>query len=215
MKTIAIAALTLAIDRRNDPIRATRGWNGSVRQDCAGVGGDDNYLKTEVDATFYYGLTPNWIVSLQGSAGYVSGWAGDAVRINDRFFKGGNSFRGFENAGMGPRDLRTNDALGGNFYAIGTIELTLPNGLPEEYGIKTSLFADVGTLGVLDDRFRLNSSGLVDTQIVDDLALRASAGLSIHWKSPMGPIRFDISQILSREDYDRTETFRFSTSTQF
>ncbi len=209
------AGYTLYVNRTNDPIRPTRGWTGSLRQDFAGIGGDVNYLKTEVDGGWYYGLTPNWIVSLQGSAGYVSGWAGDAVRINDRFFKGGNSFRGFENAGMGPRDLRTNDALGGNFYAIGTIELTVPNGLPEEYGIKTSLFADVGTLGVLDDRYRLNSSGLIDTQIVDNLGLRASAGVSIHWKSPMGPIRFDISQILSREDYDRTETFRFSTSTQF
>ena len=209
------AGYTLYVNRTNDPIRPSRGWTGSLRQDFAGIGGDVNYLKTEVEGAWFYGVTPSWIVSLQGSAGYVSGWAGDAVRINDRFFKGGNSFRGFENAGMGPRDLRTNDALGGNFYAIGTIELTVPNGLPEEYGIKTSLFADVGTLGVLDDRYRLNSSGLIDTQIVDNLGLRASAGISIHWKSPMGPIRFDISQILSREDYDRTETFRFSTSTQF
>jgi outer membrane protein insertion porin family len=206
---------TLLVDRRNDPIRPTRGWTGSLRQDFAGLGGDVNYLKTEVDGTFFYGLTPSWIVSVSGSAGYVSGWNGDAVRINDRFFKGGNSFRGFENAGMGPRDLNTNDALGGNFYAVGSVELTLPNGLPEQYGIRTSLFADVGTLGVLDDRYTLNSSGLVDTTIVDDLSLRASAGLSVHWRSPMGPIRFDFSKILSREDYDETETFRFSTSTQF
>ncbi len=206
---------TLLIDRRNDPIRPTRGWTGSLRQDFAGLGGDVNYVKTEVDATAYYGITPSWIVSVTGSTGYVSGWNGDAVRINDRFFKGGNSFRGFENAGMGPRDLNTNDALGGNFYAVASAELTLPNGLPEEYGIRTSLFADVGTLGVLDNRFTLNSNGLPDPTIADDLSLRASAGLSVHWRSPMGPIRFDFSKILSQEDYDRTETFRFSTSTQF
>ncbi|WP_051651234.1 outer membrane protein assembly factor BamA [Brevundimonas bacteroides] len=206
---------TLLVDRRNEPIRPTRGWTGSLRQDFAGLGGDVNYIKTEVDATAYYGITPDWIVSVSGSAGYVSGWNGDAVRINDRFFKGGNSFRGFENAGMGPRDLTTNDALGGNFYAVGSVELTLPNGLPEEYGIRTSLFADVGTLGVLDDRYTIGSNGLPDTSIADDLSLRASAGLSVHWRSPMGPIRFDFSQILSEEDYDRTETFRFSTSTQF
>jgi len=206
---------TLLIDRRNDPVRATRGWTGSLRQDFAGLGGDVNYVKTEVDATAYYGITPSWIVSVSGSAGYVSGWSGDAVRINDRFFKGGNSFRGFENAGMGPRDLSTNDALGGNFYAVGSVELTLPNGLPVQYGIKTSLFADVGTLGVLDNRYTLGTNGLPDTSIADDLSLRASAGLSVHWKSPMGPIRFDFSQILSNEEYDRTETFRFSTSTQF
>ena len=44
---------------------------------------------------------------------------------------------------------------------------------------------------------------------------RATAGLSVFWKSPMGPIRFDFSQVLTKEDYDKTETFRFSTSTKF
>ncbi|MES2861237.1 MAG: outer membrane protein assembly factor BamA [Pseudomonadota bacterium] len=219
------AGYTLLVDRRNDPIRPTRGWTGSLRQDFAGLGGDVSYVKTEVEAAAYYGITPNWVVTVSSSAGYVSGWNGDAVRINDRFFKGGNTFRGFENAGMGPRDLSTNDSLGGNFYAVGSVELTLPNGLPEQYGIRTSLFADVGTLGVLDDRYVLNSAGqsngcpdnavLGDNCIADDLSLRASAGLSVHWKSPMGPIRFDFSKILSQEEYDRTETFRFSTSTQF
>jgi outer membrane protein insertion porin family len=116
---------------------------------------------------------------------------------------------------MGPRDITTNDALGGNFYVVGTVELTVPNFLPDTYGIKTSLFTDVGTLGVLDDRYTLTTTGTQDPNIVDDLSLRAASGVSIHWKSPMGPIRFDISKVWSKEDYDRTETFRFSTSTQF
>ena len=105
--------------------------------------------------------------------------------------------------------------LGGNFYAIGTVELTVPNYLPEEYGIRTSLFMDVGTLGVLDDRYQLQDNGTLDPNIVDELSLRASAGLSVHWRSPMGPIRLDFSKVLAKEDYDVTETFRFSTSTQF
>lgn len=209
------AGYTLLVDRRNDPIRPTRGWTGSIRQDLAGIGGDVNYLKTEADVSAYWGIAPEWVVTASASTGYVSGWNGDPVRINDRFFKGGNSFRGFETAGMGPRDLLTTDALGGNFYIIGTMELTVPNRLPEEYGIRTSLFVDVGTLGLLDDRYTINSLGLPDTNIADELSLRASAGLSIHWKSPMGPIRFDLSQILGKEEYDKTETFRFSTSTQF
>ncbi len=210
------AGYTLMVNRTNDPVRPTRGWSASLRQDFAGIGGDVNYLKTEADAAWYYGITPKWVVSLQGSTGYVSGWNGDPIRINDRFFKGGNSFRGFETAGMGARDLTTTDALGGNFYAIGTVELTVPNYLPDEYGIKTSLFADVGTLGMLDDRYLVNSAtGVPNPNIVDNLALRAAAGVSIHWRSPMGPIRFDLSKVLSKEDYDKTETFRFSTSTQF
>ncbi|WP_339914487.1 outer membrane protein assembly factor BamA [uncultured Brevundimonas sp.] len=209
------AGYTLLVNRTNDPVRPTRGWSGSLRQDFAGIGGDVNYVKTEADVSAYYGITPDWVVTAQASTGYVSGWAGDPIRINDRFFKGGNSFRGFKTAGMGPRDLNTTDALGGNFYMIGTVELTVPNFLPEQYGIRTSLFADVGTLGLLDNRYSINPDGTPSSRIVDDLALRASAGVSIHWKSPMGPIRFDLSHILSREDYDKTETFRFSTSTQF
>ena len=209
------AGYTLQVNRTNDPVRPTRGWSGSLRQDFAGIGGDVNYVKTEADVSAYYGISPEWVVSTSASTGYVAGWAGDAIRINDRFFKGGNSFRGFETAGMGPRDLSTRDALGGNFYLIGTIELTVPNYLPEQYGIKTSLFADVGTLGMLDDRYTIDALGNPSTRIVDDLAFRASAGVSVHWKSPMGPIRFDLSHILGKEDYDKTETFRFSTSTQF
>ena len=216
------AGYTLLVDRRNDPIRPTRGWTGSLRQDFAGIGGDVNYLKTEADISAYWGISPAWIVTASASTGYISGWGGDPIRINDRFFKGGNSFRGFETAGIGPRDITpgtNNDALGGNFYAIGTLEVTLPNGLPEEYGIRTSLFTDVGTLGVLDDRYTVIRSGpnagLPNPFIIDELKLRASAGVSIHWRSPMGPIRFDLSLILGKQEYDKTETFRFSTSTQF
>src|SRR5690606_12100667 len=125
------------------------------------------------------------------------------------------SFRGFETAGIGPRDLTTTDALGGNFYVIGTVELTVPNFLPEQYGIRTSLFTDVGTLGMLDDRYTVDANGVRNANIVDELELRASAGVSIHWRSPMGPIRFDLSHVIGQQDYDKTETFRFSTSTQF
>lgn len=210
------AGYTLLVNRLNDPVRPTRGWSASLRQDFAGIGGDVNYIKTEADASWYYGIRPNWVVSVQGQTGYVSGWSGDPIRINDRFFKGGNTFRGFETAGMGARDLTTTDALGGNFYAIGTVELTVPNYLPDEYGIKTSLFADFGTIGKLDDRYMVDpTTGLSNPNIVDELSLRAAAGVSIHWRSPMGPIRFDLSKVLSKEDYDKTETFRFSTSTQF
>ncbi len=105
--------------------------------------------------------------------------------------------------------------MGAKLYAIGTFELTVPTLLPEQYGIKAAVFSDFGTAGLLDDVDRQSSTGVFDPNIRDNLGLRASAGISIDWKSPMGPIRFDFSKILSKEDYDRTETFRFSTSTRF
>ncbi len=206
----------LRLDKRNDPIQPTRGWFADLNQDLAGFGGDVKYLKTEADAGWYWGFNKDFIFSAVGSAGYIEGWGGDNIRINDRFYKGGTSFRGFEIAGIGPRDTSTqSNSLGAKLYAIGTVELTVPTFLPDQYGIKAALFSDFGTAGQLDDVDRLKADGGFNPNIKDNLGLRASAGVSIDWRSPMGPIRFDFSRILAKEDYDRTETFRFSTSTRF
>ncbi len=212
------------LDRRNDPVKPTRGFFVELSQDMAGVGGDVNYLRSEVGGGWYHGFNKDFVLSVNGTAGYIDGWGGDSVRINDRFYKGGNSFRGFEVAGIGPREMTREDALGGKAFAIGSVELTVPTFLPEQYGIKAALFTDVGTVGMLDDVDKVDVNGAIAANcgvsgtelcVRDDLSLRASAGLSVFWRSPMGPIRFDFSQILAKEDYDKTETFRFSTSTRF
>jgi outer membrane protein insertion porin family len=208
---------TMRWDHRNDPINPTRGFFAEVSQDFAGVGGDVKYLKTVANAGWYHGFTPNWILSLTGNTGYVTGWGGDNVRINDRFYEGGDSFRGFQIAGLGPRDTNPtyNQALGGKLYAIGTIEQTFPDGLPEQYGIHTALFTEFGTVGLLDQQYKVLANGDPDPSVKDNLAFRASAGISIFWKSPMGPIRIDLSQIIKKAPYDQTELFKFSTSTRF
>ncbi|MDP3856022.1 outer membrane protein assembly factor BamA [Phenylobacterium sp.] len=226
----SLVGYTYLYDRRNDPINPTRGFRFDVSQDLAGVGGDVNYLRTEATAGWYHGFNKTFVLSVTGSGGYITGWSDDTIRINDRFYKGGNNFRGFETAGIGPRDTNLNrtDALGGRAYAIGSVELTVPTFLPEQYGIKAAVFTDFGTLGLLDEADKNYQVGAInpvtnlpyppgtrDPLIVDDLSLRATAGLSIHWRSPMGPIRFDFSQVLAKENYDKTETFRFSTSTRF
>jgi outer membrane protein insertion porin family len=221
------------LDRRNAVINPTRGWYMDFNQDLAGLGGDVKYVRTEAEGGWYHGFNKTFILSVTGSAGDIEGWGGDHVRINDRFYKGGDSFPGFQIAGIGPRDLTfaaqnqsggtntaQNDALGGKAYAIGSAELTVPTFLPEQYGIKAALFSYVGAEGLLDafDKKTTDTTtglSIVNPLIRDDFGLRASAGLSVFWKSPMGPIRFDFSQILKKEPYDVTETFRFSTSTRF
>lgn len=226
-------------DRRNDPIAPTRGFDFSLSQDFAGVGGDVNYLRTEVTGAAYRGIFKGVRASVRLSGGYIEpvGDEDEGVRINNRFFRGGSNFRGFDVAGLGPREIiieydnatgigeiiQRGNSLGGRAYYQGTAELTLPNYLPEEYGIDTKLFAEVGSVGILDEGIDVDRPiiiGLNDdfTQVRvtrDPLSMRASAGLSVGWDSPFGPIQFDFSQILRKEEYDRTETFRFSTQTRF
>lgn len=222
-------------DMRNDPVSPTRGFELELQQDFAGLGGDVQYLKTELSGGVYYGLLDDVVASFSLNAGYITGWGGDDVRINDRFFKGGASFRGFDVAGLGPREqivvidtlnpannrLIKGDALGGNAYAIGTAQVTFPTGLPDSFGLSGAAFAEFGTLGILNERDKQGDiftavDGTVINRFVDDAAsLRASIGISLFWDSPFGPVQFDFAEPLAKEPYDETQTFRFSTRTRF
>ena len=207
---------TLSFDLRNDYITPTRGWMATFRQDIAGIGGDVKYVRTEVEGSWYHGFKKDMILSVTGNAGTMTPWQGDAIRVSDRYYKGGDTMRGFQYAGIGPRDTSTGYALGGQTYAIGSVELGIPNSLPDQYGLKTALFLDVGTLGGLDSRLKIDSTtGAPLTNIVDSMSVRASTGVSVKWKSPMGPVQFDLSQVLKREKYDKVETFQFKQITQF
>ena len=133
------------------------------------------------------------------------------------------SFRGFALAGVGPRELNTGgqNALGGNAYIIGTAELRIPDFLPADYGIATSLFSDFGTVGHLDTG--TSGPGVSDVDgcvrgsgipcIKDNLALRVSAGLAVAWKSPFGPVQIDLSMPVVKQKYDETRIIWFSAGT--
>lgn len=130
-----------------------------------------------------------------------------------------------------PRTDRNNkivgQSIGAKAYAIGTAEILLPLPLPDQYGIRAALFSDFGTVGLLDDSttalndnpaFYLDTDGdgIADlAPIQDDLALRVTAGVSVSWDSPFGPVRFDFAKIIRKEEYDQTEGFRFSAGTNF
>lgn len=197
---------TLTFDRRNSRIDPTDGYYVALRNDLAGVGGTVNYFKTSVEGAYYIPFSADYRLMLGAEAGHMVGWGEDDTRIKDRFFLGGDNLRGFEDAGAGPRDVATDDALGGQQYAAGTVELSFPLGLPEEFDLTGALFSDFGTLTEVD-----NSGGGVR----DTASLRASVGVGVNWVSPFGPIRVDLAQAVLKEDFDRTEVFRFSFGTRF
>jgi len=98
-------------------------------------------------------------------------------------------------------------------YAIGTAEIGFPLPTPGDLGLDAAVFADFGTVGLLTDE-DIGGANLRPF-IFDDLTLRASVGVSVFWDSPFGPVRLDFAQVLAREDYDQTESFRFSGGTRF
>lgn len=180
-------------------------------QDFAGLGGDTKYIETTALALAETRIW-NEEVTIRAifEGGAISSLGGTTSRVTERYF-GNGKIRGFEPNGIGPRDLGAvnEDALGGNIFAVARFEADFPLGLPEEYGITGGAFFDVGSVWSLDNT--AGTGGPVD----DSFNPRATIGLSIFWTTPIGPLRFNFSHALVKEDYDKEQNFDLTISTKF
>ncbi|MDJ0683407.1 MAG: outer membrane protein assembly factor BamA [Alphaproteobacteria bacterium] len=203
--TRSIIGQTLTLDRRNSRIDPTDGYTASLTTDYAGVGGGLGFARFRLGGTYFQPVYEEVRAVLSAETGFMFG-VGDDVRVSDRFTLGGANLRGFEAAGVGPRDVATDDALGGQQFARGSVELLFPLGLPEELGINGAAFSDFGTLTEIDN---------TNSNVEDSGNLRASVGVGIGWASPFGPIRVDFAKAVVKDGSDQEEFFRFNFGTQF
>lgn len=202
----SLVGQTLTYDRRDTRFLPSEGYLLRLDQDLAGLGGDNRFVRHEGRADWYYPFRPDVVLNVGGSAGYIFGYAGEDVRIANRFFLGGSNLRGFQFGGVGPRDDETDDSLGGNLYYVGTTELRFPLGLPEELRIFGRTFVDAGTLTEID---------VSGDDLEDSGDLRLGAGVGLSWLSPLGPLSVDFTQPVLKESGDETEQFRVSFGTRF
>ncbi|MBM3567938.1 MAG: outer membrane protein assembly factor BamA [Alphaproteobacteria bacterium] len=195
----------ITYDRRDNRIDPTDGYYIRFAQEYAGLGGDINLVRLTSDYSFYYPVGDDSTAALLLSEGMVFG-LGENVRIPQRFYLGGNSFRGFRSAGIGPRDQATSDALGGTMFYTASGEYRFPLGFPKELGVLGRSFVDVGSLAKSDE----SGTGILDTGDP-----RVSAGVGMTWKTPLGPLAIDLGWALVKEPFDRTEILRISFGTRF
>jgi outer membrane protein insertion porin family len=211
----------LLYDRRDDRLEPTSGYFLSLGNDFAGVGFGVDYVRSKATFGYYYSVAPDWVLSFTGEAGDIFGWNGQQVLLQDRFFVGGDNLRGFQDAGIGPRDSIDGDALGGQKYWVGSVALGVPLGLPKELGISGRVFSDFGTLYQLEPTIlvltpqQLATTGGVTPQVQQSPAIRMSTGVGVTWKSPVGPVRLDVAYPVRKESFDKTQFFRISFGTKF
>ena len=190
-------------DNRNMP---TEGYSLAIASSFAGLGGDKEFLRINNNANYYKSFNEESIIlNLGYDAGVIIGLDQD-ILISDRYFLGGNSFRGFDQSGLGPRDSSNSDSLGGNLFYTGSIKASFGIGLPPELGVKGNWFATAGSLTGIDKS---------SVSYNDDASIRLSSGVGISWNSPFGPISVIFSQAILKEDYDRTESVSFGIGQKF
>lgn len=203
---------TYTYDTRRTGLDPTQGVLFEFGQDFAGLGGDNEFIKTTAKVTGEK-LIFNEDVTLRATLeGGALAWNSGTNRAVDRFILGPSIMRGFEPGGIGPRDQSNgvDDALGGNFFAVARFEAEFPLGLPEEYGITGGVFYDVGNLWDLSD---VNTSG--GTIVGESGSFRHVVGLSLFWDTPLGPLQFNVSDALKKESFDKEQSFEVTLRTTF
>jgi outer membrane protein insertion porin family len=225
----AVAA-TYTYDDLDNPINPTSGLRAQLETEIAGLGGTTQYGSVEGRAWYFVPLLDEKVVvKFEANAGYQHSFDSDKIPLQDRFFHGADSFRGFSKAGIGPKQIGNDgnlDSIGADTYAIGTIEANFPIGLPETWGISGTAFTDFGTV-FGTDQLSVAAGGANcpgnppapgytgDCSVFDSLGLRASIGAGIIWQSPFGPLRLEAAYPLLKKDFDEKEWFRFSIGTRF
>jgi outer membrane protein insertion porin family len=220
------------LDNNKSP---TGGFFAELRQDVAGAGGDTRFVRTTGDIRYYHEIYDQIVglVHLQG--GDLASYGGSQIRIVDNFNLGPSLVRGFAPSGIGPRDIGSGDPqgnpLGGTVYYGGSLEVQFPiYGMPRDLGLRGAIFADAGTLYGFTGRTNFSPTGVCSggpfvgpsfsqsncvTVGGDTALIRTSAGGSIIWASPLGPIRFDFAKAITKSQFDQTQFFRFTGGTTF
>ncbi len=226
--------LGLTYSNVDNPIRPRSGLFTSASVGYVGVGGDIKIASVNGRLRYFYPVAESWTLQLKSDFGLVEG-LGQPVDANNRVFIGGQTFRGFDVAGVGPRlfddSIGFDRAVGGNKYWTAALELAFPIPLAEEFGMRGSIFIEAGALSDVDVKGLFHSTGLpLDQQVPDfqqpfsEAVLpflkdtgkpRLTVGIGVEWDSPFGPLTFNLAHALISEPFDDTKLFFFNVGTGF
>ena len=196
------AFYNIVSDKRDSRFQPTEGYRLGFGQTLGMPGSDISYLENSLFGTYYYPFDKDYIFNIKGGIKSINSLENDDIKLSDRNFLSNRNLRGFENFAVGPKDGE--EHIGGNYTAYSSLSTTVPNPLPDTLNANTSIFLDFGNVWGVDFD---NSK--------DSDKIRSSTGLSLDWISPIGPVSFVFSQVLSSAEGDIKESFNFQLGTSF
>ena len=211
-----------ARDRRDSAIYTTSGTTHRLFAEASVPGGDLNYYKVSYNQRTYFPLTETFTLFLNTEFGYADGYAGKSLPFFKNFFAGGNnSIRGYDLNSLGPREQVPNAdgtlsdrrfSLGASKRLVTNLELLFPMPfMKDDRSIRLGAFVDAGTVF---NQFKSKHDANGRPVGFMDL-MRYSAGLSVMWISPMGPLQVSVAKPLNAEDEDNLQLFQFRFGQQF
>jgi outer membrane protein insertion porin family len=234
------AELGWARDTRNDFFTPSAGTLQRLSAEITLPGSTAQYYKLNYEFSKYWPLSRLFVLNTRFQLGYGDSYGSDTVRVIcnlnggpppiprsasfsdadcgpnstleralvatglpffENFYAGGvNSVRGFRDNTLGPAGFAANSRLrqpiGGALKTIGSLEMFFPK-LLDTPAARVSAFIDVGNVFKDFDGF-------------DAGQLRASAGISLLWRAPVGPISISYAFPFRKEDDDELERLQFT-----
>jgi outer membrane protein insertion porin family len=208
---------TLTFDYVDDDLSPTSGLEVDLTTDVAGFGGSAKYVRVSPDAAYYVPLehvfgSKSWVLKFSVSGGDLIPILNYKDKIEDRFFLGGDSLRGFADGGVGPHDKAFGDSLGGNVLWTQSTEMHFPLPVSPDLQISGFAFVDVGALSQVKT---VPAYGPVNSPIYDSGAPRVGAGIGVSWNTPFGLINLSLAQPVVKQKDDQIQQFRVSFGTRF
>lgn len=183
--SIAYGSATFIRDRRNDTFNPSGGYFFSLALERAYplLETESNFLKMFAKYQYFYPLA----ASINFHTTLRLGLASGTVPIPERFFAGGsNSFRGEPFEMLGPKDPESGLPVGGRAIFLLNMEarFLMLKKLPNLYG---AIFYDMGQV-------------FPEIRDFNFLKFSQAAGFGLRYRTPLGPVRFDVGWNLNPPD---------------
>ncbi|HTA65307.1 MAG TPA: outer membrane protein assembly factor BamA [Xanthomonadaceae bacterium] len=203
------AELSWAKDSRNNFFAPTAGTYQRFGAFVTLPGSTQEYYKLSYTFEHYWPIASWLVLRSAADLGYGGGY-GNASRLGlpffENFYAGGvNSIRGFRDNTIGPfatADLSsTPQPLGGALKTTGSFETFFPKLINNE-SARLSTFIDFGNVYTKPGDFEFRT-------------YRASYGVALQWRAPIGPIVISYANPFLSERGDQVEHLQFTFGSSF
>jgi outer membrane protein insertion porin family len=201
---------SLVHDKRNNIFEPSNGYYTSSSIEYTGVGGNQRWLRADVEGRYYKPIYGDLIFRTRGSISQIFQTEQRGIPRIERFSMGGaRNMRGFRLEDIGPliqaENLNTGTIdtfnRGGLMQVLTTFELEHP--MIKEAGLKWVVFSDLGNVY----ERRMGKDG--------DFSLRADYGFGFRWFSPIGVLRFEFGFPVNRREREASNQFHFDIGQLF
>ena len=212
----------ISIDTRDRIVFPNSGIFSGIYADIAMPGSGLEFYKLNADYAQYFTVFKNYVLKGQAIMGYGDSYGKSYSYVNNQgetietplppfrnYYAGGvRSVRGYEDFSLssGPDTLDSNgDPMGGSVKLVGGVEFSAPLpflGAEVEKNVRLSVFYDVGNV-------------YYDYSSFDANQLRMSAGVSLNWISPIGPLILSYAVPFNDQPGDLLQAFQFSVGSGF